>query len=289
MQGNKTLKHLFRTRKNLENLAKLESEGQSFWTSAFSQEAKNKIIIAFMETTRQNIVFQEKAREFLLKDLGKFSLVDSTIPKYADFQEYFIKSSGVEFVSVIEACQLAIEDPTLHEYRMYIKSYDYFSNEVNRILIENRISYKLHGAEMIEHKSQLMFTNILEPILIHTSKDESLLSINKAFLEAIEELSIGKHANAITDASRALEESLRYIGAKGNGPGELFNDARSKGFLKPHDQPLFEVLNRAVGWVSAQRANEGDAHRQTEPVNSEAWATIYICGALILKILNESN
>lgn len=266
-----------------------EREGHSFWTEDFSQEVKNKLFIAFMEASNQNIAFQEKAREYLLKDLGRFYLVSPDIESYADFQNYFINATGEEFVSAIEACQISLNDLTLHQYQMYIKAFDYFPNEVNRILLEYRISFKLIGNEMIEHKSQIMFADIMQPILLHTSKNDSLQDINKAFSEALEELSIGKPANAITDASRALEEALRFLGAKGNGPGDLFTDAKRKGFLKPHDQPLFEVIARAVGWVSAQRANEGDAHRQSEPSNTEAWATVYISGALIIKVLDFSS
>lgn len=280
---------LFSTRKKLAELAKKESEGFSFWTNEFSQEVKNKLLFAFMETTNQHVPFQEKARDILRKDLGKFFLSNPDVLGYEDFQHYFINSNGEDFVSVIEACQTALNDPSLYEYRMYIKSFEHFPNEVNRILAENRVSYQLVGNEIIEHKSKVLFTSILEPILLKTAHNESLSGVNKAFMEAIEELSLGKPANAITDASRALEESLRFLGAEGSGPGELFADSKKKGLLKPHDLPLFEALAKAVAWVSAQRTNHGDAHKQTEPENSEAWATVYICGALILKILDLTN
>jgi hypothetical protein len=280
---------LFQRRKELEKILQLEKEGQSFWTDQFSQTVKNKLLIAFAEATHQNIAYQENARARLLKDLGRFQLVDSNLQRYEDFQKYFLSSTGEEFVSVLEACQHAINDPSLYEQRMYLKSPDYFVNEVNRILSENRISFQLVGAEMIEHKSQVMYNEILEPVLLHTSRNHALVGVNKAFTEALEELANSKPANAITDASRALEETLRYLGAVGTGPGDLFQDARKRQILKPQDQPLFEVIAKAVNWVSAQRANEGDAHRQTDPSNSEAWATVYICGALILKVLEPSN
>ena len=123
----------------------------------------------------------------------------------------------------------------------------------------------------------------LSPIVrIKSSDIRAPVSSLLAVLKGNFPVSQCKLANAITDASRALEEALRYLGAVGNGPGELFQDARKRQILKPQDLPLFEVLAKAVNWVSAQRANEGDAHRQTDPSNSEAWATVYICGALIL-------
>lgn len=280
---------LFQRRKELEKILQLEIEGQSFWTDQFSQTVKNKLLIAFAEATNQNIAYQENARALLLKDLGRFQLVDSNLQRYEDFQSYFLHSTSDEFVSVLEACQHSINDPSLHEQRMYLKSPDYFINEVNRILSENRISFQLVGYEMIEHKSQIMYNKILQPVLLHTSGNQVLAGVNKAFSEALEELAQGKPANAITDASRALEEALRFLGAVGSGPGDLFQDARKRQILKPQDQPLFEVIDKAVKWVSAQRANEGDAHRQTDPSNSEAWATVYICGALILKVLEPYN
>lgn len=280
---------LFKRRKELERIVQLEKEGQSFWTVSFSEIVKNKLLIAFAESTRQNIAFQEVARGILLKDLGRFYLLDPNLRKYEDFQKYFLSASDEDFVSVIEASQIAIGDPSLHEYRMYLLHFEHFRNEVNRILLENRISFQLIGNEMVEHKSQIMFNDILEPLLVQTSNDPKLAGINKSFSEALAELSKGKTANSITDASRALEEALRFIGATGSGTGDLFKDARKRGILKPHDQPLFEVLAKAMAWVGAQRSNEGDAHAHTNPSSSEAWTTIYICGALILRILESAK
>jgi hypothetical protein len=280
---------LFKRRKELERIAQLEKEGQSFWTDSFSETVKNKLLIAFVESTRQHIAFQEAARGYLLKDFGRFYLLDSNLRKYEDFQRFFLNATGEDFVSVIEASQRAIHDPSLHEYRVYLHSFDYFRSEVNRILLESRVSYKLIGNEMVEHRSQIMFNEILEPVLVQTSNKAALNGINRSFSEALAELARGKTANSITDASRSLEEALRFVGATGSGTGELFKDARKRGILKPHDQPLFDVIAKAMAWVGAQRSNEGDAHAYTDPSSSEAWATIYICGALILRILEPAE
>lgn len=290
LQRNIKIVTLFKRRRELSQIAQREQSGESFWTNQFEAPVKNKILIAFLEASGHNVVFQQRARGILLKDMGAFYLLDHQLQAYDDFQRYFVSSEGEDFVDAVEACQLALSDHSLrYSYGINLPYQDSFAIEVNRILAEHRISYQLIGDVMIEHKSQVMFANIVEPVLIHTANIEQLSGVNKSFRDALDELSKGKYADAITDASRALEETLRYLGAEGTGTTGLFRSAVRKDLVKPHDQKLFDSIFSAVSWVGAQRTNEGDAHNHTEPSTSEAWATVHICGALILKFLKLPN
>jgi hypothetical protein len=87
----------------------------------------------------------------------------------------------------------------------------------------------------------------------------------------------GDPADAITDVGTALQEMLVYLGAQGNALGPLLKDAEQRGLLGPYDAKL-------VGWVSADRSNRGDTHSASSATKGDAWLTVHVVGALILRL-----
>lgn len=64
--------------------------------------------------------------------------------------------------------------------------------------------------------------------------------------------------------------------------GPLIDDALRKGLLAPHDKKLAD-------WVSADRTTTGDAHRHSEATESDAWLTVHVVGALIVRLADSGR
>jgi hypothetical protein len=45
-----------------------------------------------------------------------------------------------------------------------------------------------------------------------------------------------------------------------------------------------ELLHKLVDWVSVDRNEMGDVHQAQEPSVEDAWLTVHIVGALILRL-----
>lgn len=41
-------------------------------------------------------------------------------------------------------------------------------------------------------------------------------------------------------------------------------------------------------WVSAGRSTMGDAHHATSPLPEDAWLTVHIVGAIIVRLANQT-
>lgn len=122
------------------------------------------------------------------------------------------------------------------------------------------------------------------PVVRLLGSTEGLQAVEKAYRDAIEELADDKPGDAITDAGTALQEMLVALGCAGNALGPLIKSAKTKGLLAGHDGQVFDVLEKAMHWVSADRSEKGDAHSSAQSSLDDARLTVNVTGALILRL-----
>lgn len=158
-------------------------------------------------------------------------------------------------------------------------------DRVNTILDEDDIAWQLHREVFIPRSSVAMHATIIEPVLALTSGNPGLMHVELAFGAALGEMRHGVPADAITDAGRALQETLVAVGARGNSIGSLLNDLRKKELITAYDSKLAEGIALIGEWVSADRSERGDAHREGDATRDDAWLAIRVSGALILRLL----
>lgn len=79
------------------------------------------------------------------------------------------------------------------------------------------------------------------------------------------------------------------LGADGNALGPLIASAQRKGIILGHDQALLETVARAASWVSADRSQVGDAHSVSAATREDAWLTVHIVGAVLLRLSAVEN
>ena len=155
--------------------------------------------------------------------------------------------------------------------------------EINDVLAQERVAWRLVDREMIEMHSQELHAEVLEPAmkLLHDSR---FRTVDVAYRKALDELSRGDGADAVTDAGTALQEMLTALGCEGNQLGDQIKSARGKNLLAAHDTPLFDSVERALHWIAAARRQTGDSHRASSATRDDAWLIVHVLGAFIVRL-----
>lgn len=154
---------------------------------------------------------------------------------------------------------------------------------VNLIFQDHRIGYKFVGTDLIPFEDDELMRNVIEPtlgLLIGEKYGEAKTS----YREALEEIADGNPGDAMTDAGRALQQTLQALGCKGNMLGPLLRDAKHKGLLGNVDAPLMEGIEKFFNWASANRNELSDAHNSADLLAEDGWLMIHVVGALIQRL-----
>ena len=275
---------LYSRRKRQEALAREEADGKAFWTDDFETAARIKIWHAFADAS--SVFLHERAasaRALICRDEGLFKLTDGHLSEAQDFLQYTMTCPQ----EMVPTCIEAMSQSLFQQARQYAAMYSSaaaFGEKVRVTLREHRISFDFTDGQMIEFSSQEMHTAVVGPTLRLLSGRQGFEGAEKAYQEALEEISHGKPADAITDAGTALQEALVALGCEGNALGPLTKSARKKGLLAPHDSPMVDAVEKLMHWVSADRSTTGDAHGSTSPSTEDAWLIVHLVGALVLRL-----
>ena len=281
-------------RKRQRELAEAEARGESFWTPAFEPECRVRILRATREVADQGYpprfeLVLSSARERLLNQLGRWNLTGDgkALP---DMTAYVASKAPDEMMpSAIEAIYGALEsfDETDRQQGFWTSRTLAFVQIVNAVLLQHRVAWRLDDGQMVELASMELHQSVVEPVLRLLHRSE-LSAVDAAYRRALEELSSGDPADAITDAGTALQEALQALGCDGKNLTALMASARRRGLLAAHDAPLQRVIEGAIEWVGADRSQLGDSHRVTSPAAADAWFTVHIVGALIVRLVDGS-
>jgi hypothetical protein len=195
-------------------------------------------------------------------------------------------ASDDEVGDVIEATHAAFEKLGERTNIWYgFQEEGQFRDRVNVILAEHDVAYVVEGREVLPRSAEAMWGGVVEPTRSLLGGDGRLVKSEQAFQKALRELKPGDDpADAITDAATALQETLDALGCRGNTIGKKLDDARKKGLLGPHDSTLAASVEGMGDWVSADRSERGDAHGVKDVTVDDAWLTVHVTGALILRL-----
>jgi hypothetical protein len=286
---------LYSRRKRKQALARAESSsGKVDLQTTFSPELRAQILYAARDCAPNSFdsatVF---ARARLLESLGRFQLADPNSTPAQDFFIFCNRAPDATMPDVLEALYLGLVahgdggysyPPRRMPPNAYKHAGDAFEARLRDLLREHRMAYDMIEGEVIEVQSGPLHEGVVAPALLLTAGDVRLRQVNLDFRKALEELSRNDPGDAITDAGRALASMLTALGCKGNSLGKQLVDARKKQLLGAHDQPFAEAVERAIDWVSADRSERGDAHQDVSPSQYDGQFTIYVVGALIVRL-----
>ena len=122
---------------------------------------------------------------------------------------------------------------------------------------------------------------VVVPTLTLLGGKERFAGAEKAYQDALHQIHDGNPENGITDAGTALQEVLKALGCKGNALNPLAVSAQKKGILVGHDTKL-------INWVEGDRSNTGDTHNAAPASPEDAWLTVHIVGAIILRVAQDT-
>ncbi len=276
---------LFNRRKRIRELEEAEARGESFWTSAFNRKVRTRLTHAATGASgpaMQAVV--ESARLLILSDEGLHYLMKPELHPAEDFSLYFFNAPDDTMPTVIESLFVAMSGLASGGFHFGVNPWD-FVNSAQEILAEERIAYDFANGQMVPFESKEMHQAVVEPALqlLHNPK---FAKAEKPYRQALDELSKGTPGDAITDAGTALQETLTALGCDGNSLGPLIKSAKAKGLLAAHDVRMTQAIEDVMEWVAADRSAKGDSHKADESEKEDAWFTIHVVGAVIVRLVS---
>ncbi|GAA4740948.1 hypothetical protein GCM10023328_22710 [Modestobacter marinus] len=218
---------LHNRRKRQEALAREEAEGKTFWTDKFETPARIKLWHAFTEACPSLYDRAASARAMICRDEGLFKLTERNLGEAEDFLQYVMTCADEMVPTCIEAMLSSLYEEA-QRYAFYYSNAGTFADRVRVILREHRISFDLIERRMVEFSSQEMHEAVVGPTLRLLAGRRGFEGVERAYQEALEEISHGKPADAITDAGTALQEMLTALDCEGNALGPLTKSARKR-------------------------------------------------------------
>jgi hypothetical protein len=275
---------LFRRRQELRAMEEAEATGRSFWTDTFSPHVRTKVIYAWGDATDGYVGdLSHAAARIIVKDEGWSSLRLPGNVVTSDLEMFVLKADDAHIPSAIEAMHAVGSELNDGSVSDLIELFE-FARDVNSIFREHRVRFELMDGLMVPFESRELHVEVVAPVVTLLGGDRRFSKVEGGYQEALAELSAGRADNAITDASRALQECLLLLGADGHSLGPLVASAKKKGLLGPHDHVLTDGLAKLIDWVNADRTAMGDAHTATSADTDDAWLSLHVVGALILRL-----
>ncbi|MDP1712321.1 MAG: hypothetical protein Q8K86_07670 [Candidatus Nanopelagicaceae bacterium] len=276
-------------RNRLERIAVREAAGEDLWSSKFSANLRTKIAFLMNDTTNLATFYPELARKLIMRDIGLETL-SSWGANYPVEDFYtFLKDCDDEFIpTIIEAFIIALKSgPKSSPSVPNLAQFD-FTNRISTLLSQYRIAYQLADDSMIPLSSFELHDSVVEPAVRLLSRTSGWESVEKAYLDALDEIGTGKAGNAITDSATALQEALIILGCEGNALGPLISSGIRKGIVAAHDKPMLDSIEKLMHWVSADRSILGDAHNSAEPALEDAWLSVHVVGAILVRLNRQT-
>lgn len=270
---------LYSTRKKQRELAEREAQGESFWTETFNEAFRNKIFHYILRLDYMQLIC-ETAHSVLVQELGVLSLNQAAPEKdlgspVDDVLHYLLTCSDEELPDVLEAFNLAL--------RSFSRNWDY-QVFVKEKLMEHRIAFNFVDGQMVEKKSQELHVAVVEPALTLLASRPEFRDVERAYQDALGELSDQKPADALTDAGTALQAMLTQLGCTRKTLGEQIKEAKDKGLFAGHDTPLLNSITGLLQWVAGERNQRSDAHNVVDVPLSEGWLMVHVVGAIIVML-----
>jgi hypothetical protein len=259
-----------------------ESRGENLWSDEASARLRQKVRYAIDDAAGDAATaVLDRTRALLLRAEGLPYLTAPGHNFVYDIELWLPECTTLLYVAAVEAMYRACAE--VHS-RYSSANQGEFDRRVREIFATERFAFDLIEGQVVPLRSQELHAEVVEPTLRLLAGRVGFESAESAYRDALKSLAAGDAPNAVTDAARALQEVLLALGCVGNALGPLLASAQAKQLLGGHDRPLGEVVLKAANWVSADRSVMGDAHKAQARNRDDAWLTVHIVGALVLRL-----
>ena len=276
-----------------------EAAGESLWTDAFPKEVRVTIWRSLAYAIESVIVIGNRIHERSVDATERIHTATANRVRDAQRVEHLVTGVGVtdELQIWLNSCadhlvpdviEAALNFGFAPQHRLDSASLEdartQFRNRVADVLRSDRIGWRIVEDRMVPFKSFELHVAVVEPTLLLLGGNSKFAAAEKSYQDALHEIARGNAADAITDASRALEETFEALGCDGNALGDRIKDARKKGLIAAHDDALVSPLEKFFHWASADRSEKGDTHTSPTTDIDDAWLTVHIVGALVMRL-----
>lgn len=268
---------LFSERKRIADVEAREAAGENLWIDEIPDQARRQIAWAWQAVLNDaHFGYEENFDRYLEMIFRSQGVVG-----------YVLSSTYMDALASTEAVLNQIEAVHRALTLARIKP-DFFAEVVNNALNSHRVAYTLVDGQIVPKESDELHVEVVEPTL-RLLVDARFGAAHASYLKALKEITQDDPGDAITDAAAALQQVLEALGAKGNALGSLMKDAKNRGLLGTHDQPLIDGISKVIDWVNADRTAMGDAHQHSTAHRADAWLTVHIVGALIVRLADPAK
>lgn len=271
---------LFSERNRLRQIEEREAAGDDVWIDTFPIEALVKISSLWQwaaENMRPGPRMGRMLRQIFLSSVGKEPIAQEPSQLPAAGRE----AATEQILDLLEVLYMLAKNFSI------TPGGDDISENLNGILHSHRIAYKMIDGQMFPYRDDPVFASTIEPT-IRLLVDKRFDAAQKSYRSALQEIRVGDAADAVTDAGRALQDTLGALGYEGSTIGRQLANAKKDGLLAGHDIPLGKALEAVINWASAERSETGDAHKDSNATLDDAWLAVQVIGALILRLASDN-
>lgn len=261
---------VLRSRRQRENeFAMREAAGEPLWTEVFDERAIERL------DSLWKMLESSIAGPYVDTRAGHASRIAATLRVEGGWPVPDRVQSGALKTAFELSSELALDmlESVIQSFAEKLRT---SRTIVNTILREQRIGYRVVEHKVLDRGSVELHESVVAPAL-QLLISRKFSKAHDAYVEALKEITAGKSGDAITDAGTALQETFLALGCSGYALGPLIDDAVRKGLLAPHDKKLAD-------WASADRSTTGDAHRHSGATEADAWLSVHVTGALIVRL-----
>lgn len=197
--------------------------------------------------------------DILARELGVFTLAPKGRPTdpASDFFDFFLQckntEQAIDCVEVAFKLALIVHDDN-HQRHMHQPHVSAESAivELNARLREHSVGYQFESGEMVRIDSQLLHEDAVKPALM-VLRDKRFAAAEQEFLRAHEHYRHGRHEEALADALKSLESTLKVICTKRgwtynqtDAAKALLNVAFTNGLVPTYLQTEFSALRATI-------------------------------------------
>lgn len=280
----------FGLRKHRRHQAELEASGERIWTDKLTHTVRvqfTHIIKRFAEQYYLNDRLSEVAQDVSFQ----FSFISLS---HAFNFHAFSPLEEVLNAVINERCEEDVVFSLLEGVWDIVPHYQgghvasprsMYSNGVQMILEDGGISYDFIEGNIIPRSQQEMHVEVVVPAITLLSGRSGFEDAERNYMDALTSIRQGRFDDAVTNAASAVEAVLRILGC-----GNAQTAFEKRGAIAIERNLLASHDKRLLGWVTATRGSEGDAHgRGSHTSRADAWLLIHVAGALILRLVDGPN
>ena len=263
-----------------DETASREAAGESLWTHEFDLPVRVRLSELWRITATS---VSSKHGKSLGSQVGR--LLRARVGREVDGIDYQDLRRELGTDLMIDVLAAGAEALTIFGLQGVAEDYQ---KTVNMVLNQHRVAYKFVEGELVSFESDQLMQEVVEPSLRLLVGDK-FKAAHHAYMDALKEISNGKPDDAITDAGRALQQTLMALGCEGDVLSQLIADAKSKDLFRSHDQQLHEALILVMRWAASERNKLGDAHEGGDSALADAWLIVHVVGALIVRLADPKK